>query len=136
MLAEAVKCLLEHAGTGGGKGEQGHPGDKGDKGDKGEKGDTGESGTGLNFDLPHIVAINWGHNKRFELDDFPTIREFGLIIAFDREMLPDTISRADVRCLKAERKNRMVFGATAAWSALLSRAGSHGDGSGLTKTCR
>ncbi len=102
VLAEVIKCLLEH--TGGGGGEQGPPGPPGPQGPtgpggatgpvgpQGPKGDTGPAGSGLNFKLPHIVAINWRHNDTFKLTDIPTIPEFGLIIAFDQEILPETIS--------------------------------------------
>jgi DNA-binding beta-propeller fold protein YncE len=110
VLTEVIKCLLEH--TGGGGGEQGPPGPPGPQGPpgpagstgpvgaQGPKGDPGPPGSGLNFELPHIVAINWQHNGKFKLGDIPTISDIGLIVAFDQEISPDTISEQTIELLR------------------------------------
>jgi hypothetical protein len=110
VLADVIKCLLEHPGGEGGEqgppgppgpqGPTGPPGPSGPVGAQGPKGDPGPAGSGLNFKLPHIVAINWRHNDKFKLADIPIIGRAGLVIAFDQEMLPDTISEQTFEVLR------------------------------------
>jgi DNA-binding beta-propeller fold protein YncE len=55
--------------------------------------------------LPHIVAINWPHDGTLLRNDAASQRWFegffklGLVIAFDTEMLPETINRHTVQVL-------------------------------------
>lgn len=91
-------------GARGERGEQGIQGPPGPPGAQGEKGDKGDPGTFVPLDLPHIIAINWPHDGTVERDrqdseEFDSLLRFGLVIVFDRPMLPPTINRHTVQVL-------------------------------------
>jgi hypothetical protein len=98
-------------GEQGPQGEQGAQGPKGDQGPQGLPGPAGPQGPpgGTVLDLPRIVALNWPHggrilaNEMLDADDkvvtdaagapvLPAITKDGVVIAFDRPVLAETIT--------------------------------------------
>jgi hypothetical protein len=88
-----VECLCAR-GVGGGTGPQGPQGPPGPKGDK------GDPGTAVGLDLPHIVSINWPHAGVFPRSQVgPVLNETGLLIVFDKLVLPETINEHTIQLL-------------------------------------
>ncbi len=56
---------------------------------KGEKGDPGDP---VRLELPTIVAVNWPHAGSVPTSDLVRLRNDGLVIAFDRDVLAKTLT--------------------------------------------
>ncbi len=105
-IAAALECLLDRNGIPGPPGPRGPAGPEGPHGEKGEKGDKGDKGDpGLGPTLTHICAISWKHAERLSRDDLvfeltasngqrrrERRRVFGLVVAFDSEVLVDDLN--------------------------------------------
>jgi collagen triple helix repeat protein len=96
-------------GPQGEQGPQGPQGEQGPQGPQGEQGPQGPPGDTAVLDLPRIVAINWPHGGRIQPNDMldangnvvtdaagdkilPAITKDGVVIAFDRPVLAETIT--------------------------------------------
>jgi hypothetical protein len=121
-LAAAVKCLLEHGGTGGGAGPQGPPGPQGPAGSQGGAGPQGPAGPqgepgpqggpgpqgppgeGLDWDLPHICDFNWPHDKQISL---PTSGVLQLVVTFDTKIVAQDLNKHSIRVLVRHPDERL-----------------------------
>lgn len=87
-----------------GPGGTGTPGATGATGPTGTTGPTGPQGPAAQaLDLPHIIGINWPHGATIDVVKdkaiFDRLQQDGLVIAFDRPMLANTLSEQSVQLL-------------------------------------
>jgi hypothetical protein len=120
-LAAAVKCLLEHGGTGGGTGPQGPPGPQGPAGPQGgtgpqggigpqgpagtqgPKGDDGKPGEALDWDLPHICDFSWPHGGQIGLSSDALL----LVVTFDTNVVAKDLNAHSIRVLVRHPDERL-----------------------------
>lgn len=126
LITEVVRCIADMGGGAGKPGPQGPPGPPGKDGAPGQpgqngapglpgqpgpQGDKGDPGVGLNPNLPHIIAINWQHLGNLTAQAFEPILKFkGLVVAFDQEMIWETINDRSIQLLYTEaRKGQYCY---------------------------
>ena len=122
LLAETIRCLLDHEPGGAGSvgpqgpiGPQGLPGEQGPvgpigppglPGPAGATGPQGPPGEGLRNDLPRIVGINWPHGQTIILDgpEYKRLNDDGIVVAFDQAspILAETLNTQTVQLLVEE----------------------------------
>jgi hypothetical protein len=108
LITRVVNCLLEQGGQGK-RGPQGPPGPAGADGADGTDGTDGLDGqpgkqgppgpSGLDFKLPHLVAVSWPLASTVTPADLGR----GIVIAFDAEVMAETIHDESVKVLLRQR---------------------------------
>ena len=125
-IAEALKCVIDNCcnGSGGGNGGQGPPGPQGPQGPQGPEGPVGAQGdlgpagsqgltgppgppgSGLDPDFGHICNINWEHTGFVPRD---LLKNPGLLIAFDTNVLNSDLNECSVRIFLENRDSQQAM---------------------------